>query len=381
VTKDGIEPRGPNTFRIKVGGGRNPETGRYEQIRETFHGTRSEVKRRRDELRVEVARGTAVRADDLVGTYLPGWIAARERLGAIRPKVAYTYAGYVRREVTPRIGRLRLDAVRPAHVQRVIDEALAKGLSPRSVTQVQRILHASFRDLVRLQVLHSNPCDGVNLPRVSKPKLRVPAAPDVARLLEEIDPDYRAPLAVNAGVGLRRGETLALTWSAVDLDSDRPHLRVEGTLQRTPAGLAVLPPKTERSERNVPLPASLVAMLRRHRAEQNERRLIAGEAWGRGDYVFDRGDGRPVDPDAFGRAFRAARDRAGLDGVRLHDVRHSFASLLVNADTNPRVVSDLLGHAQVSFTLATYFHPDEDAAVDAIAKAEQLLGLGEGGWA
>jgi site-specific recombinase XerD len=68
-----------------------------------------------------------------------------------------------------------------------------------------------------------------------------------------------------------------------------------------------------------------------------------------------------------------------LAGVRLHDVRHSFPSLLVNADTNPRVVSDLLGHAQISFTLATYFHPDANAAVDAIAKAEALLGWDESG--
>jgi integrase len=105
--------------------------------------------------------------------------------------------------------------------------------------------------------------------------------------------------------------------------------------------------------------------------------LLAGsEGWHGGEYVFDRGDGRPVDPDGFGRAFRDARARANLTGVRLHDLRHGFASLLVNGDTNPRVVSDLLGHAQVSFTLATYFHPDQDAAAEAVAKAEQLLGWG-----
>jgi len=124
----------------------------------------------------------------------------------------------------------------------------------------------------------------------------------------------------------------------------------------------------------VPLSGSLVAMLRRHRWEQNERRLLSGEAWHDREFVFDRGDGRPVDPDGFGRAFRAAGERAGLDGVRLHDVRHSFASLLVNGNTNPRVVSDLLGHAQVSFTLSTYFHPDEDAAAAAVARAEEMLG-------
>ena len=93
-----------------------------------------------------------------------------------------------------------------------------------------------------------------------------------------------------------------------------------------------------------------------------------------GEYVFDRGDGRPVDPDAFGKAFRDARDAAGLAGVRLHDVRHAVASLLVAAGTNPRVVSDVLGHATVGFTMQTYVHPDEDAAVAVIAETERLLG-------
>ena len=81
-----------------------------------------------------------------------------------------------------------------------------------------------------------------------------------------------------------------------------------------------------------------------------------------------------MDPDTFSKAFRDAARSVGLDGVRLHDLRHAFASILVSAETNPRVVSDLLGHATVAFTLQTYFHPDEDAAADAVARAERLLG-------
>jgi integrase len=372
--KDGLERRGTRSWRITVPAGRDPETGRYVRIRETFTGTKTEAKNRRDELRVEVAHGTHVRADDPVGVYLPAWIAKNERLGNIRRKVAYTYAGYARREVTPRIGRVRLDAVRPAHIQGIVDAMLEQGLAPRTATQVHRIMHAAFRDAVRLGVLRSNPCDGCKLPRLPKSKSRVPKPADVGRLLEAINEDYRTPLALAAGTGMRRGEVLALRWSALELEDGRPHASVDGTLQRTPVGLVVEDTKTDRSRRDVPLSASLVALLRAHRKGQLQRRLLAGEAWHDGDYVFDRGDGRPVDPDVFGRAFRLARERTGLDGIRLHDLRHGFASILVNAETNPRVVSDLLGHATVAFTLSTYFHPDEDAAADAIAKAEQLLG-------
>ena len=92
------------------------------------------------------------------------------------------------------------------------------------------------------------------------------------------------------------------------------------------------------------------------------------------DYVFDRGDGRPIDPDAFGRAFRAAREKVGLESVRLHDLRHAFATMLIDAGTSARVVSDLLGHATVAFTLQTYVHPDEQTAAAAIDRAERLIG-------
>jgi integrase len=101
--------------------------------------------------------------------------------------------------------------------------------------------------------------------------------------------------------------------------------------------------------------------------------MAAGPAWADGDYVFDRGDGRPVDPDTFGDAFRRARIAVGLNGVRLHDLRHALATMLVGEGTNIRVVSDLLGHATVAFTLQTYTHPGDEEAAAAVAVAERLM--------
>jgi integrase len=371
---DGIEQRGAGTWRITVASGRDPVTGRYVRVRETFRGTKTEARRRRDELRVQVARGTIAHADrESVTAYLERWIAQRELAGKVRPKTASVYRGYVRREITPRIGSMRLTDVRPVHVQRVLDEARKRGLSARSVVQVHAIMHGAFRTAVQLQVLAVNPGDGTTRPKLEAPELTIPTPLDVARLLDAIDPAYRAPLALAAGTGARRGEVLALRWPAVDLDGKRPVLRFEGTLQRVKGDLVVLPPKTTRSRRVVPLGAGLAGTLRRVKTEQIERRLLAGPAWSAGEYVFDRGDGRPVDPDTFGKAFRSARDAAGLEGVRLHDLRHGFASLLVGAGTNPRVVSDLLGHGSIAFTLAVYTHPSEDAAAAAIDEAERLL--------
>lgn len=240
------------------------------------------------------ASGKALRA------YLERWIAHRVSIGKLRPKTASVYRGYVRREVAPRIGAMQIGDVRPVHVQRVIDEALASGLSARSVVQIRAILRAAFQQAVRWRSVSVNPLDGVTPPKLEAPKLRVPSATDVSALLATVAPDYRVPLAVAAGTGLRRGEVLALGWESIALDGDRPSVRVEGTLQRVDGALVVLPPKTARSRRSVPLPASLVALLRTHRASQLERRLLVGPAW-TGEYVFDRGDGRPITPTHSGR--------------------------------------------------------------------------------
>lgn len=132
-------------------------------------------------------------------------------------------------------------------------------------------------------------------------------------------------------------------------------------------------PSPRGSRRIVPLPANLAAVLRRHRTEQTERLLLAGPAWHAGDYVFDSGTGRPIDPDALGKAFHAATMGVGLVGVRLHDLRHAAATVLIDQGTNVRVVADLLGHSSVSFTLETYVYPDEAAAAAAVERLGEAL--------
>lgn len=379
IRRGGLEPRGTNTWRITVGGGRDPETNRYISIRETFHGTKTEATRRRDELRVQAANGTAIRAKaETVAEYIERWITHREHLGKVRPRTAYVYRGHVRRIVTPRIGSLRVSQVRPTHIQRVIDEALGDGLAPRTVIQVYRILGAAFRSAVRWGAIAVNPCDGVEPPHVEAAKPNAgevdELAGKVSRLLEHVAPDYRTVLAVIAMTGLRRSEALAVRWGSVVLEGEQPRLTVEAGLHRTSDGLVLLPPKSERSRRSVPVPGSIVALLRRHRTEQSERRLLAGAAWHDADFVFDRGDGRPMDPDALGAAFRDARMRAGLVGLRLHDLRHAYATLQIAKGTDAKLVADLLGHATVAFTLQTYVHPDEEARTAAAETVERLLG-------
>lgn len=128
------------------------------------------------------------------------------------------------------------------------------------------------------------------------------------------------------------------------------------------------------ASRTVPIPASMVAALRALRREQAERRLLTGPAWADGGYVFDRGDGAPIDPDTFSKAFRHAVAVAGLEGVRVHDLRHAFATMLLTAGTPLRVAADVLGHATPAFTLSVYAHSTDAGLAAAAETTEAILG-------
>jgi integrase len=158
------------------------------------------------------------------------------------------------------------------------------------------------------------------------------------------------PLA--AMTGMRRGEIVSLTWPNVDFNRT---VEVDGVPIPAPA-LYVVDGKTNNARRTISLPSSTVAALRKHRKEQNERRLLCGKAWQDTDLVVDRGDGGPIHPVSLSHGFAVIAARASLPDVRLHDLRHGFASALLKAGVNVKVVSEALGHSRTAFTMDVYAH-------------------------
>jgi integrase len=140
----------------------------------------------------------------------------------------------------------------------------------------------------------------------------------------------------------------------VDLDASL--VRVVSTLQRIDGRLQQVEPKTDRSRRTVALPGFALEILRAHRKKQAARRLVVGPAWADLDLVVDRGDGRPMDPGHLSHAFGRIARRAGLQGLRLHDLRHAYATALLAAGVHPKIASEALGHASVGFTMDAYSH-------------------------
>lgn len=351
---------------------------------ERFHGTKTDARKRLHSLRTQAAEGRLAESDGkLVDGLISDYITHRVHVGKVRPgKSENAYRSYVRNHVTPSIGTMRVTEVRPIHAQKVIDAMVSAGKAPSSVRQVYAITHGAFKWAVKQRRLPVNPFDGVTLPEARRPRLTTPKAKETAAILTKVEPDYLVPVKLAAATGLRRGEVCAARWGNLFLDGAHegcqmggvPHLHVEGTMQRVASKLTTMPPKSERGRRAVPLAPFVVTMLRKHRTEQAERRLLLGEAWADHNLIVDRGTGAPLDPDTLSDAFRRALKRAGVSGVRFHDLRHAWATAMIGAGQNAAAVSEALGHATVGFTLTTYVHSGAEMGAPLAAATEEALG-------
>jgi len=179
---------------------------------------------------------------------------------------------------------------------------------------------------------------------------------DLVRLLNSIQdsshPLYYYMLLLT---GLRRSELLALKWKDLDLDVARVY--IAHSLHRLDDGnIIIKEPKTSSSRRPVDLPPSLVPILRQHRSDQEVERLLLGQGLNDDDFVFSRADGSPLNPNTVTHTFAKVAARAGLPHLRLHDLRHIHATMLLKAGTHPRIVQERLGHSSIVTTLDTYSH-------------------------
>jgi integrase len=256
-------------------------------------------------------------------------------------------------------------------------------VSPGFVKSIRSTLNTALNRAKKLRLITVNPCEFVDPPRCERDEMRSLTAEEVQQYLATFDrTDLGAAIAVAIGSGCRRGELLALRWSDVDLEQgtlriarslERVTLR---TAKRTRYELRFKEPKTKRSRRTVALPPFVVARLRRCRVEQAERFLHAGA--GRPDsstLLFER-DGLPWNPNTFGLTFaRIARD-AKLPKVRLHDLRHSFASLLLAGGADLKTVSTALGHSTIAVTADTYAHVSPAMLHDAANLLDRVVASG-----
>jgi integrase len=334
--------------------------------------TKAEVAR---ELRRLLTEAEAGRLNFEQAPLMKNWLSTYFRDVAssrVRHATLHGYEQLARLYVNPHLGEHRIDRIRPQHLV-ALYRRLSETLAPSSVRRVHAVLRRALTVAVRWGIIHTNPAQLVDPPSMQTKTVQ-PYTVREARVLLKAATDDRleARWVIAVSLGLRQGEVLGLGWQHIDFA--RRLITVERALQRQPGGnLALQPTKTARSNRVVPMPDAVADALERRRRLQLADRDLVGDGWPGSDLVFTTQLGTPIHPRNDYRAFQALVRRAGIRRVRLHDLRHTSASLLLAQGVPARVVMEILGHSQISVTMNTYTHVDPELSRDATERIARLF--------
>jgi integrase len=242
-------------------------------------------------------------------------------------------------------------------------------LSPKSVRLVHSVIHKALADAHRKGSVTRNVADVADAPTISagaRPKMKAWKADELRRFLELVeDHPLHTALYVKANTGMRRGELLGLTWRVIDFDNAR--LSVTQTVTAPDYKIDVSDVKSAHSLRTIDLNRRTVSILRSWRKQQLEEYMQTGVRTDDSGFVFARPDGSPIHPDYFSQTFERLLAKLDLPRIRLHDLRHTHATLLIKAGVPVKVVSERLGHASVAFTMQVYQHVLPGMQADAAA--------------
>jgi integrase len=265
---------------------------------------------------------------------------------------------------------VRLQDVTPAMLNSLYSE-LRESLSPRTVRYIHAILRRALCAAVKWNRLARSPADAADPPslRAAVRAMTTWSAGELHEFLESVQDDrLSACWRFLAMTGCRRGEALGLRWRDLDLERGRATI-----VQAVVGSRAVSETKSERGRRTIALDAETVASLQKHRRAQGEERRILGPAYEDQDLAFCREDGTPIWPRSLTRSFARHMAEAGLPRIRLHDLRHTHATLALQAGVHPKVVQERLGHATISITLDVYSHAIPAMQEEAATRVAALL--------
>jgi integrase len=381
--------RGPGVWDIRA-----TVSGQRRQLRGTVRGGKAEALLALRKLQEKAESEAGVIADSrLTVERLCGlWLEfAKPR---VRSRTFMAYAAHCRLYIIPKFGNRRARDLSPHHVDAALacwragkrNDKESKALSSRSVLHVFCTLRTLYRWAVRRQLVPSDPTQRIDPPRIQKREMQTLTPESIGQLLVAAQgTDLLAPLAIAVATGLRRGELLGLRWRDLDLGASR--LTVRRALEVVREELSgddgrvgyryttrEKPPKTTGSRRTLILAPSVVEILSRVRHQQRNSRI--GEGIGRDPnaYVFANPDGTALDPGKFSSAFAKLVKRAKLPHVRLHDLRHSYATLSLQAGIDLKTISASLGHADIATTANLYAHVTETLQAHHAERVEHVMG-------
>ena len=308
-----------------------------------------------------------------VGEYLTSWLRAKY---ALKPTTVALYGALTENYLVPHLGTIRLLDLRAHHLDRMY-EAISVGksgrpLSTSTIRRVHGVLRSALNTAMKRRLIPYNPANHIELAAENHRRPRPWTAEQCQEFLSRTVDDRLTDLyRLMIVTGMRRGETVGLRWEDVNLDDEC--LFVIQQITDVNGRSVVSTPKTKRGLRIVQIDRDTVRVLQRHRESQELERAAWGPAWNDAGLVFTREDGRPLRPEYVTRHFKDLAEQAGQPPIRLHDLRHTSASLALAAGVDLKVVSERLGHSQLAITADLYTHVNRHLGKDAAEQIADVL--------
>lgn len=352
--------------------GINPENGK--QIFKNVLGkTQAEVKEKLKKALADSQKLDLTKQGKYtVGTWMDAWFENVAKI-KVRPSSHQTYRGYIDNHIKPNIGNIPLEKLTTMELQKFYRKLLTsgrverveakeqpKGLSAKTVRNINQVISSAMDLAVAQKIILENPTNACSLPRVEHKEMQTISAEQLQAFLEEAKRSGVYEMYyIELSTGLRRGELLGLKWE--DIDMKQGVIRVRRQISRIDGKIVEAPLKTKNSYRAVTISPQAVEILKAQKEKTND------------EYVFPSPNGGPISPDSVNNMLHRVLDRAGIPRVRFHDMRHTFATLALQNGVDIKTVSGMLGHFSAGFTLDTYAHVTTAAQKEAAATMGNVL--------
>lgn len=359
------------SYQIVIEGGYDELTGKRIRVHKNVKCSKREAKSIMHRMITEMEQGKLTqRSNKKVGDWMDEWVD--NYLPNIEETTRVGYRTKIRCYIKPALGDIFIKSLRAEHIQRMVNDMMDRGLSPKNIRDTFNNINAAMKKAVKLQFIPYNPCEAVELPKLKRYRAEVYSTEMIQKLLDvAAGTDMYLPIFLLVMIGLRRGELLALRWD--DIDFKNNILKVRKNMVNGENGCVIKSPKSEAGIRDIYLGDDVMSVLKQARLQYMNDAFSYGIGFQNLGFVIRQEDGSPLKPDSMTQKWRRFLEAHDLPKIRLHDLRHSNATALIRAGVNPRVVQQRLGHSDVNITLNTYTHVLPEMDMEAAAKLDSIL--------
>lgn len=358
---------------------KDPVTGEEKQKWFSGYKTKKEAQDARIEIVSKINNNNFVIPKKLtVKEYLESWFKTYVEPN-LSPTTVQGYKVNIFHHMIPYIGGIQLQQLKAVNIQEMYNTLKEKGridgkkgLSSTSIRYVHRVLREALQHAVQQQLLPRNIADDITLPQAKKYKPKVYKPEEIATLLQCVkNTEYETAIHLAALLGLRRGEVLGLKWS--DVDFKNKSITIQRQLLPTTKGIIFKDPKTEDSIRTIALSERLVDILKKEKIKQKKQKLLLGKDYHDNDLICCKDNGEMFHPSSFSHDFAKILKQNNMEHIRFHDLRHSAATNMLNANIPIKLASNILGHSSVTITMDIYSHVINEKQKEAIETLDKSI--------